>query len=148
MKKLNYKHILKYSSLIFSIAVFNSLVKGVPLSLSLLPGFLNSGFNPLATLLCFTLTIPFYFNLSSGYQLFLQALFLAAISYVYIKKQIKMRYESMLYLGITLLVYLFGNFEGNLYQKAIYSAIIGIFSIFSQQAISLIFINKFIIQLF
>ncbi|MBR3864432.1 MAG: SpoIIE family protein phosphatase [Clostridia bacterium] len=143
MKNLTYKSVLKYlfCTLLFYFA--NNIIKGVPFSISLLTAFLNYNFSLLTVTIIFCIVNFISFSTSQAFSLFISASFLLMVFALYKRKKRAVKGELIVYLIIALIPYLLFDFNGSIYTKLAYSAIIYAFAVIFNLFIKVILVNQF-----
>ncbi len=143
MKNLTYKSILKYTFCAIVFYFANSIIKGVPFSISLLTAFLNYNFSLFTVAVIFCVVNFLSFSPTQALLLFISALFLVVVFSLYKRKKSTVKGELILYLAIALIPYLVFDFAENIYTKLAYSAIIYAFAVIFNLFVKVIFVNRF-----
>ena len=143
MKNFSYKSVINFVICLILFCTYNCIIQGVPLSLSLLVAFCTSRFSPFCIFLSFLISAFIFFSFSDALLLLISAFFICLVCYLYKLKKRPLKFASVVLTIFSCVPFLLGNFELIIYQKAVYSAIITLFSPIFVYATDLAFVKRF-----
>ncbi len=143
MKNFTWKSLIKYSFCAFAFFTMNKITEGVPFALCLLPAFSALNFSPILVGVIFSAVNFAFFTPLQAASLIFSALCSAVVFFAYKSKNKTVKGELVFFVALFLIPYFLVDFNGSIYAKLVYSAIIYAFTIIFSLALKVLFIGKF-----